>query len=274
MNKDRRLANLFFLCFSLLSILLLVLPVGPFVRSVRAMAAFTVLPFLKWSDSSARYLAGVPANVSDLLKTEEENRRLRSDNRELELVRARLDAALEENGRLKETLRLPGDWKWTGVWSNVVARNRERWYSTVLLDRGEADGVTLHSPVLAVHKSSVCIAGKIIEVTPSTSKRLLLTDPMFSVTASVLGFDALAEGQGKLVLRLNYLPPETSVPPGSPLRTSEASTVFPPGILVGTVVKVYPAQNQTPFVYADVLPAVPPGLLKEVFVVTGKKAAK
>ena len=274
MNKDRRLANLFFIAFSLLSLLLLLLPVSTPLRAARALAAYTVLPCLSWADSSARYLAGVPGNVSSLLNAEQENRRLRAENKELELLRARLDAVLEANERLQENLQLAGQWKWDGVWAFVVEHNRERWYSTVMLDKGENDGITLHAPAIAVSKSSAAIAGKIIEVYPNTSKLLLVTDPMFSVTASVDGFDALAEGQGRTLIRLNYLSSELKIQPGAELRTAAASPVFPPGIAVGTVQKVYQAQKLTPYVYADVLPAAAPGELKEVFVITGKKARK
>ncbi|HOX22584.1 MAG TPA: rod shape-determining protein MreC, partial [Elusimicrobiales bacterium] len=160
MNRDRRLANLFFLGFSIISVLFLVMPVGPFVRSARAVAAFTVMPVVKWADSSAKYLTGVYANISLLLRTEEENRRLRSENKELELLRARLEAAQQENGRLRETFHLSGDWDWTGAWARVVSRNRDRWYSSVMVDKGEKDGVRLHSPVVAVFQSSACVAGK------------------------------------------------------------------------------------------------------------------
>ncbi|NLO91627.1 MAG: rod shape-determining protein MreC [Elusimicrobia bacterium] len=274
MNKDRRLANLFFAAFSILSLLLLLLPVSTPLRAVRALAAYTVLPALSWTDSASRYLSGVPENVSSLLNAEQENRRLRDQNKELELLRSRLNAALEANARLQESLRLSDEWKWDGVWAFVVEHNRERWYSTVILNKGESDGIALHSPALAVSKSSAAIAGKIIEVYPHTSKLLLVTDPMFSVTSSVDGFDALAEGQGKTLLRLNYLSPELKIEPGAELRTSVASPVFPPGIMVGTVLKVYQAQKLTPYVYADVSPAIPPGELKEVFVIAGKKAKK
>jgi len=114
----------------------------------------------------------------------------------------------------------------------------------------------------------VGLVGKIVEVSRENSKVLLVTDEMFSSASYVDGqnWDALVQGQGREMLRLNYLPADVSIEPGAKVLTSKSSVVFPQGILVGEIRKLHPAGNFQTFAAADLLPAVRPEAVKEVFI--------
>jgi rod shape-determining protein MreC len=267
MNKEKRLANMALLFFATLSLLFLILPTGPLVRSIKAIVSFSTYPFINTAQSLTEISAGVPRNVLDLLNTESENRILREQARDAALMRAQLDAALEENRRLSEIAGFKQDSQWKGVWARVVERDPTHWNSSFMIDRGFSSGIELHDGVVAIQNGKVGLVGKVIEVSRETARVLLITDEMFSVTCYLKdhGWDALAEGQGRELLRLNYLPTEAQTD-GGEVFTSKSSVVFPPGISIGTVLSVHSHGNFMTFVSADLLPTVRPGAVKEVFV--------
>ncbi len=267
MNKEKRLAHMALLLFATLSLVFLILPTGPLVRSVKAIVSFATYPFINTGEVATDIALGVPRNVLNLLNTESENRLLREQSREYALVKAQLDSALEENRRLSEIAGFNQDNKWRGVWARVVERDPTHWNSSFTIDRGLSSGVELHDGVVGIQNGKAGLVGKVIEVSRETSRVLLITDEMFSVTCYLKdhGWDALAEGQGRELLRLNYLPTEAQTDAGE-VFTSKASVVFPPGISIGTVLRFHARGNFMTFVSADLLPTIRPGAVKEVFV--------
>jgi len=274
MNKEKRLANLGLLFFSSVSLLLLILPLTPVVNTARLVLGYVFLPSVKNAESLVRYMGGVSGNAVRLIRTEDENRLLRGKIKDTQITQARLDAALEENKRLAQIAGIAPSLKWKGVWARVIEREPMRWYSSVLVDKGSLDGVALSNAVLGVQGGKAALAGKIIEVAKDTAKVLLVTDEMSSVACYVegKGWDGLAEGQGAELLKLNYMPPEAQAAAGLEILTSPASAVFPPGITVGRIIKFFPKEGVMSFVPAQVLPAVRPGAIKEVFIITDFKS--
>ena len=113
------------------------------------------------------------------------------------------------------------------------------------------------------------LSGRVLEVYPKFSKVLLLTNSAASAVCAISpgGLEALVEGKGTWLLKMNYVPEEASVEAGSELLTSPGGLLFPAGISVGKVTKVYPRESFMNFITADVAPAVDVNTLKEVFVV-------
>jgi len=274
MNKEKRLANLALLIFATLSLLFLVLPTGPVVGGARAILSFATYPFINTGENISEAAYGIPAGVVSLLKTEQENRRLRGAEKEDALLRAQLEAALAENRRLAALAALAPVPRWKGIWAGVIERDPAHWNSSITINRGLRDGVAPHDPVIGVQNGKTGLVGKIIEVSRETSKVLLMTDDMFSVTCYVQGrgWDALAEGQGRELLRLNYLPTEAQPEAGAEVFTSPASVVYPPGLSIGAVLRVHSRENFMTFISADLVPTIRPGAVKEVYVL--KKAAE
>ena len=268
MNKERRLATIAALVFSALALLFLILPSQPLVSSAKAVVFFSVYPFISAGKSMSEITAGVPRNVAALLDTEAENRVLRERQKEAALISSQLESALEENKRLSAIVALTQSEKWKGVWASVIERDPSHWNSSFIVDKGSLDGVEPHDPVLGLQDGKAGLVGKIVEVSRENSKVLLVTAEMFSASCYVDGqnWDALVQGQGREMLRLNYLPADVSVEPGVKVFTSKSSVVFPQGILVGEIRKLHPAGSFQTFAAADLLPAVRPEAAKEVFI--------
>src|SRR5215212_9502598 len=129
------------------------------------------------------------------------------------------------------------------VIGRVFARSPSTWYSTVEINKGSSDGVRPDQPVI----NGEGLVGKVKSVSDGSAIVMLLTDQEFGVSAKAArsgepgSIDPAVGAPGDLLLEL--------VPRGKLVRKGErivtAGTVstrlkslFPPGILIGTVNRV------------------------------------
>lgn len=278
MNKEKRLANLSFAFFAAISLMCLILPAGVLARVAKAVSYYLFTPFVYESHNAAVKVENLPRTAALLLQIEDENRQLRSENRDAKIMRAQIESLLEENRRLGDMLSLRSEKPWKGVWGRVMERDRSRWMSSVTVDRGYMDGITKQAPVLAISTDGVtaALAGTVVEVERNSSRVMLISDEMSSVTAYIenRGLDCLIEGQGRQAIKLSYIPLDANMEVGARVFTSPASAVFPPGILIGRITRSYQREGTSVFLSAEVEPYVRIGGVKELFIVTGLKAAR
>jgi len=273
MNKEKRLANLSFAFFAAISLICMVLPAGVLARVAKAVSYYLFTPFVYESHNAAGKVENLPRTAALLLQIEDENRQLRRENREAKIVRAQIESLLEENRRLGDMVGLSPEKQWKGVWGRVIERDRSRWMSSLTVDRGYVDGVSKQAPVLAVSTDGVtaALAGTVVDVERNSSRVMLISDEMSAVTAYIesKGLDCLVEGRGRQTVRLSYIPLDANVDVGARVFTSPTSAVFPPGILIGRIIRAYQREGTSVFLSAEVEPYVNIGGLKELFIVTG-----
>src|SRR5207245_2213001 len=112
------------------------------------------------------------------------------------------------------------------------------------------------------------LVGQVIEVTPNTSKVLLITDVSSSVDALVQSNRAkgVVNGSRTANLTMTYIPQREKIQTGDRIVTSGLGGVYPSGVLVGMVTDV--RQNDVDlFQDALVEPAVDFGRLEEVMII-------
>jgi rod shape-determining protein MreC len=161
-----------------------------------------------------------------------------------EVTQLQVDGA--ENKQLRSLLDIntAGGMKaYQPVIARVFARSPSTWYSTVEINKGSSDGVRADQPVI----NGEGLIGKVKSVSDGNAIVMLLTDQEFGVSAKAArsgepgSLDPAVGAPGDLLLEL--------VPRGKLVRKGErivtAGTVstrlkslFPPGILIGTVHKV------------------------------------
>ncbi|MEX1220371.1 MAG: rod shape-determining protein MreC [Solirubrobacterales bacterium] len=189
--------------------------------------------------------------VRDLVNWFDETMDARGDRerltRQLEEARALAVAgkvAVQENRQLRELVRLkqrgniPGSY--TPVTASVISRSPTVWYSTVGIDKGSSDGVTLDDPVI----NGDGLVGRISSVSRGTSIVTLITDSSSAVTAKVLPGGAQGVIRPRLgspgQLILEFLDETNDIRPGQAVVTSGwrsdgLSSLFPPNLPVGDV---------------------------------------
>lgn len=165
----------------------------------------------------------------------------------IDYLRARIIEAEAENARLRELLAFqnasPGRYKV----AEVLGRDPSKWFSSVTLAAGSAEGVRQDAAVV----SQAGLVGRILSLSDHASTALLLTDPASGVGAAVqrsrdLGV-VLGSGSPD-VLTARFFSKDADVRVGDIMVTSGVGSKFTGGILIGEVISVQAPQ---------------PGLVKE-----------
>jgi rod shape-determining protein MreC len=145
----------------------------------------------------------------------------------------------------------------------VVGKDATNWFKTILIDRGSRAGLRRNLPVV----SPAGLVGRVVEVTPSTARVQLITDPVSASGALMqrTRVTGIAIGNLDSGLRVRYLPLLADVVVGDNVVTSGMGGVFPKGIPVGRVTAVE-RKSGALFQEAVLEPAVDLGRLEEVLV--------
>lgn len=210
----------------------------------------------------------------DTLRTE--NKTLKETNEKLFYENTILSQYEEENKNLKQLLEMKSLYQdYEGIGANVIGKDSSNWYKVITIDKGTKDGVKENSVILA----SGGLVGHVWEAsdltsastTPNSAKVLSIIDDRSSVSAEVVrtGDVGIVNGdielvnEGLCVLEINV---ESEVIKGDQIVTSHLSSIYPPGIPIGTVEEVVDGKNGLTR-YAYVKPYVDFKHLKNVLVI-------
>ncbi len=204
-------------------------------------------------------------------KVEEENRFLREELFQQELLKIQLKELRQENYRLRELLEFKAQTTYELLPAEVIARNPNQWFEMLTVDKGSRQGVRQGMPVV----TNQGLVGSIFTVAPNSSQVLLLTDPRRGVSAIVQRsrdpgvvssgtVEGSADNQGYLVMR--NLTPEANIQVGDTIISSGLGPLFPKGLVLGFVLEVGDDEYGL-LRYALLEPAVSFNRLEELFIV-------
>ncbi len=168
---------------------------------------------------------------------QEENRRLREANRQLELQSLRYAALERENAALRGLKgMLPGV---AGKWlpGEVIGAESTSLRQRLTVRRGAVNGVFKAQAVVA----DGGLIGQTLRVGPWSSEVILVSDPEHAVPVQVVrnGLRTIAVGTGDPnAINLPYLPIQSDIREGDQLVTSGLGGVFPAGYPVARVTEV------------------------------------
>ena len=260
--------------FIVLSLFLMMLPLEGPVSSVKTLLSYIFIPHIRAAHETVEYSKEVSSTIKELLDTHRENELLKEQLRQIQLESAQAREVFAENERLSASLGLSAPDKWQGVWAKTTYREPSQWNS-VVIDKGTAAGVRARAAAIAQQNGKPVLAGVVVETDENTSKVLLVRDEDFSavVYADPSGDEGLLTGAGASLLKMQYLPLLSKVQPGAAVYTSSASSVFPAGILVGTITEVEQDDGLKSSLTARVEPAVTAVSVQELFILTRAEEA-
>lgn len=201
-----------------------------------------------------------------------ELRHLRGENLELKAQlesRLRLEANLSElraeNERLRALIGLPREREFSYLPARVIGRSPDNWFSTVILDRGRAQGVDRDMAVVTERG----LVGRVSKVTERTAVVLLANDRDSGVGAVVQpSRDAgVVTGQNGPELRLQLFSRDARLGLDDQVVTSGLGGVFPKGIPIGRVTAI-DREDYGLLKVASVTPAVDFDRLEWVLIIT------
>lgn len=206
--------------------------------------------------------------ISDLTRVgslREENEALRRQLDEVRGQQARFQELEAEAKELRNLLNIRDRLGFETVGASVlIGETPSNFEQSVIIDRGSVDGVEVNMAVIAADG----LVGRVTRVTSNWSKVLLITDPNSAVAARLAASreTGILRGQRERDLRMSLVDPATPVEAGEQVVSSGQGGIFPPGIPVGVVSRVLPAEGA---LEKDVLvrPTVDFSRLSEVLVV-------
>jgi rod shape-determining protein MreC len=188
--------------------------------------------------------------------------RLRAEVTALRLRQLRQDELDAENVRLRALLALRERLEVRTIGAEVVAREWNGFTRGMTINRGRTGGLERLSPVIVTHG----VVGRVLELRRESAVVQLVTDPASSVGGVVNRTRAqgLVEGVAGGRMRLKLAAREEGVTVGDLVFTSGIAGLFPKGLPLGRVIRVYPPTSL--FRIAELEPAVDLGTVEEVLV--------
>ncbi|KRF01898.1 rod shape-determining protein MreC [Frateuria sp. Soil773] len=207
---------------------------------IRYAAAAVVEPLYRLAGMPATGMRTLTVAFADRQRLTEQNQRLGED---LLLANAKLNrmaAVAEQNQRLKELLDTQHSLELNVQLARVIGVDLGAYRHRVMLNLGARDGIRPGQPVIDARG----VMGQVIEVLPTTSVMMLVTDPNHAVPVVIerTGLRTMAYGsRDGNQLSLPTIPLVADVKVGDRLLTSGLGGRFPPGFPVGEVTAVAPA---------------------------------
>jgi len=199
-----------------------------------------------------------------LQDVEEENRRLRQDIEWLRGQNSQLREAAAATERLTTLLQFKEQALPTMVAAQVIGRDATNRYRSVILNKGESDGIQPDMGVI----TPAGVVGRIVKTTSATSVVLLITDPNNAIAGLIQRTrdEGIVEGTPKGRVRLKYIPLLSGVRDGDRVVTSGLVEGFPRGLAIGTITGIDKEEGAL-FQNAELAPEVEVDRIEEVLVI-------
>jgi len=261
------------LAAAFLALITILLSQGGALDPLRNLALTVVSPLERGVRNAAEPVADALDRVGERQDLEEENRQLRQQIEELRAEIADLSEQQALSEGLQELLKVqegrPDD---QFLVARVIAKDPSNLKERIAIDRGSNDGVAEGMVVMSAASSLIGVVSSTLD---DFAWVTLITDPNSSVNAMVMESRTQGVVSGTLHsgLRMELLPQDTQVQPGSTVATSGLGGNFPEALLIGEVVSVQ-GSPQDIFQKAEVQPAADLSRLENVLVLISFQPAR
>ena len=236
-----------------------------------------ISPFLKKGSEVDSRWKSYRAGLKKLDELEAENQRLKVDNDQFRATNQALRGVETENIRIKSALGYQGGSPFTLIPARVIGRSPSNWWSTVVIDKGSLDLVQDEMAVVTPDG----LVGKVVNLNQHSAIVLLVSDENCKIAGSVEGTKEQGiirvEVRGQRTsnsiqptMTLNFLTRFAPLRAGQKVLTSDASSIYREGILIGQIVEFKSRELDG---QAVIEPSVDIAALSDVFVITGMKGA-
>ena len=200
-----------------------------------------LFPLQKATNSIVDFAVESWETIGSLAYLHRENRELKEELVQLELKLAQLEELKAENDRLREVAGFRTGTDLQLLPAEVIGRSPSPWMETLIIDKGEKDGLAKNMPVI----SKEGVVGRIYRIGPNFSEVILLTDSrdgnsmsgVIERTRDLVYIYGYSTGRkGYCLVKPSDLGVDIQV--GDRILTSGASLYFPRNLLVGVVQEV------------------------------------
>jgi rod shape-determining protein MreC len=231
-------------------------------RLIRVWTVGAISPFERAGSYGVGSVRGTWRHYFALQNTSRDNEDLRRENDQLKLQLNQLQSKAAEADRLAALLDFRQAHKNVPmVGARVIGASADSASQTILLDRGERDGIRKNMGVITADG----VVGKVVESYANTAQVLLLTDRDSGVGAMLekSRIQSPVGGTGEPLLTMKYVANDDTVTSGERVVTSGMDRIFPKDLPVGVVADVKPGN---PFKLIRLRPSAKLEQLEEVIV--------
>lgn len=211
-------------------------------------------------------------SVRELGELREDYLELVEQLRSFEAAAADVAELERENARLREQLGYAESLPATTIPAQIVGKDPSNHFSTITLNKGTGAGIQRDMAVVAIQDGRQGLVGKVVEVGSNYAHVMPLFDAGLFVAARLQEsrYEGLVQGGGtagrEIVMRFVAATARSAVGYGDVVVTSGMSSLYPRGLVIGTVLEVQ-ARPYESSLELLVDPAVDFGRLEYVFVV-------
>ncbi len=208
-----------------------------YVDALRSQLTVVIYPVQSLVDKPIKFIRWVETNFTSQQEVLEENAQLRARQLLLQAKLQRLLALERENLQLRELMSSSVHLSGRALVAQILDAALDPMNQEVILDKGQADGVFVGQSVLDAYG----VMGQVIEVSPKTSRVLLITDGRSAIPVqnNRNGMRSILAGRGYANhLTLLNIPDTADIAVGDFFVTSGLGGRFPFGYPVGRVVSV------------------------------------
>lgn len=275
---ERHKSIAIFISFTLFCIISLSVQGSGFTLTFEGIMSAITMPFQKGYNALHGGTSRLWAGFSELDNVRSELEATRSKLQTYESADIELSEIKKENDRLRALLGMKEMLRYDSIAATLISKDPDNWYRTLIINRGENDGIKINMPVIAyqvvtngdVKELVKGVVGKIVEVRGSVSRIQPLIAPEIKVGVKIgeSRFPGLLSGYtyNSNLCIANYITRAAPVKFGDLIITSGQAGVFPPGLIIGTVVKSEILES-SPYQRAIIKPFIDYNLLEEVFVI-------
>jgi rod shape-determining protein MreC len=210
---------------------------GGYLQSARALFGTLVEPAYRIAALPSDVARAGRLAVATQSQLVDENQSLREALLLAQVRLNRMSALSAQNDRLKKLLDVQKELGLGVKLARLIDIDLDPFRHRIVLDAGAEQSITVGQPVL----DALGVVGQIVEVLPTTSVALLITDPTHAIPVMVrrTGLRTIAYGTGSIDrLQLPNIPISADIKVGDALVTSGLGGRFPAGFPVGEILDI------------------------------------
>jgi len=205
-------------------------------RPVKTIIGYILVPVQKGINHTGSYLYNQVDDLRNMHDALSENEALMAQIQILTEENNRLNEQKYELNRLRELYELDQTYmEYEKVGARVIAKDSGNWFHVFRIDKGTNDGILVDMNVIA----DGGLVGIVVDVAPNYATVRSIIDDSSNVSAMALSNSASCIVSGDLtlfekgLLKLDYIDKEDIILDDEKIVTSNISTKYLPGILIG-----------------------------------------
>lgn len=211
------------------------------VKPLRNSVSSTMTPVQTGVNQIGNWFIDHISFLSNIANIKKENDELREKVEQLDAKVSQMEKEETELKRLRELLEMSEEYsEYPSVGANVIGRGPGNWFHTLVIDKGEDDGIEEGMNVL----SGDGLVGIVTGVQSKSAQVMAIINDESNVSAMALktGDICMVSGNEETIeqgyIRIGELDKNAKVKEGDKIVTSNISSKYLPGLTIGTIKEI------------------------------------